>query len=130
LCNSGARWFTEGRKPLSLREDAIQFFMKFVNADCERIAIENPVGVMSSRYRKPNQIIHPWQFGHPEQKATCLWLKNLPNLVETNNVKEYMMTLPEREREHEFGGSVAVTPKREARHSLVSPWQWQNSGVC
>jgi len=98
LCNSGARWFTEGRKPLSLREDAIQFFMKFVNADCERIAIENPVGVMSSRYRKPNQIIHPWQFGHPEQKATCLWLKNLPNLVETNNVKEYMMTLPERER--------------------------------
>ena len=98
LCNSGERWFTEGRKPLSLREDAIQFFMKFVNADCERIAIENPIGVMSSRYRKPNQIINPWQFGHPEQKATCLWLKNLPNLAETNNVKEYMMTLPERER--------------------------------
>lgn len=98
LCNSGARWFTEGRKPLSLREDAAEFFMKFVNAPCEKIAIENPVGVMSSRYRKPNQIINPWQFGHPEQKATCLWLKNLPNLVETNNVKQHMMTLPEKER--------------------------------
>lgn len=94
LCNSGARWFTEGRKPLSLRDEAAEFFMRFVNADCERIAIENPIGVMSTRYRKPNQVIHPWMFGHPEQKATCLWLKGLPNLVETDNVKDYMMTLP------------------------------------
>ena len=94
LCNSGARWFTEGRKPLSLRDEAAEFFMRFVTADCERIAIENPIGVMSTRYRKPNQVIHPWMFGHPEQKATCLWLKGLPNLVETDNVKDYMMTLP------------------------------------
>ena len=72
--------------------------MRFVNADCERIAIENPIGVMSTLYRKPNQVIHPWMFGHPEQKATCLWLKGLPNLVETDNVKDYMMTLPHRER--------------------------------
>lgn len=98
LCNSGARWFTEGRKPLSLRDEAAEFFMRFVTADCERIAIENPIGVMSTRYRKPNQVIHPWMFGHPEQKATCLWLKGLPNLVETDNVKDYMMTLPHRER--------------------------------
>lgn len=98
LCNSGARWFTEGRKPLSLRDEAAEFFMRFVTADCERIAIENPIGVMSTRYRKPNQVIHPWMFGHPEQKATCLWLKGLPNLVETDNVKDYMMTLPPRER--------------------------------
>lgn len=98
LCNSGARWFTEGRKPLSLRDEAAEFFMRFVTADCERIAIENPIGVMSTRYRKPNQVIHPWMFGHPEQKATCLWLKGLPNLVETDNVKDYMMTLPPRKR--------------------------------
>lgn len=98
LCNSGARWFSEGRKPIRLREEAADFFMRFVNADCEKIAIENPIGIMSSRYRKPNQIIHPWQFGHPERKSTCLWLKNLPNLVETDNVKEYMLTLPEKQQ--------------------------------
>lgn len=98
LCNSGARWFSEGRKPIRLREEAAGFFMRFVNADCEKIAIENPIGIMSSRYRKPNQIIHPWQFGHPERKSTCLWLKNLPNLVETDNVKEFMLTLPEKQQ--------------------------------
>lgn len=98
LCNSGARWFTEGKKPLSLREEAAEFFMRFINADCSRIAVENPVGVMSTRYRKPNQVINPWQFGHPEQKNTCLWLKGLPNLHETDNVRDYMLTLPPQQR--------------------------------
>lgn len=54
---------------------------------------------MSRLYRKPDQIIHPWQFGHPEQKSTCLWLKGLPKLVETSNVKTYMLTLPKKDRE-------------------------------
>ena len=70
LAVSGARWFTEGRKPLSLRCEAAAFFMKFAEADILRIAIENPVCVMSTLYRKPDQIINPWQFGHPEQKRT------------------------------------------------------------
>jgi len=87
LCNSGARWFTEGKKPLYLREQAAEFFMRFANADCDHIAIENPVGIMSTRYRKPNQIIQPWQFGHGETKSTCLWLKNLPLLIPTNIVE-------------------------------------------
>lgn len=69
------------------REDAIGFFMAFVNADCDQIAIENPVGVISTRYRKADQIIHPYQFGHPVSKKTCLWLKNLPLLKPTNIVK-------------------------------------------
>ncbi len=60
--------------------------MKFVNAECERIAIENPIGIMSTHYRKPDQIVHPWMFGHGETKATCLWLKNLPKLKPTNIV--------------------------------------------
>lgn len=60
--------------------------MMFTNADCDHIAIENPVGVMSTRYRKPNQIIQPWQFGHGETKSTCLWLKNLPLLIPTDIV--------------------------------------------
>ena len=98
LAVSGARWFAEGRKPLSLRFEAAAFFMKFAETDIPRIAIENPVCVMSTLYRKPDQIINPWQFGHPEQKKTCLWLKNLPRLTETDNVYEDMMSLPVKER--------------------------------
>ncbi len=73
-------------KRLADREKAIEFFMCFVNADCERIAIENPIGVISTRYRKPDQIIQPYQFGHPVRKSTCLWLYNLPQLKATNVV--------------------------------------------
>jgi len=98
LAVSGARWFKEGVKPLYLQEEAAEFFMKFINADCEKICVENPVCIMSTRYKKPSQIINPYQFGHPEQKKTCLWLKGLTLLEETDNVKEYMMTLPLKER--------------------------------
>jgi hypothetical protein len=68
------------------REEAVEFFMKIVNLDIPYIAIENPVGIMSTRYRKPDQTIQPWMFGHGETKATCLWLKGLPKLVPTNIV--------------------------------------------
>lgn len=98
LAISGARWFKEGVKPRYLQDDAAAFFMKFINADCEHIAVENPICIMSTRYRKPDQIINPYQFGHTEQKKTSLWLKNLPKLKETNNVYEEMMKLPEKER--------------------------------
>lgn len=70
------------------REDAVEFFMALANAPIPRIAIENPIGIMSSRYRKPNQIIQPWEYGHETTKATCLWLKGLPNLVPTNIVNK------------------------------------------
>lgn len=73
-------------KRLQDRKKAIEFFMKFVQSDCDKIAIENPIGVMSTYYRKPNQIIQPYQFGTPERKATCLWLKNLCNLIPTDIV--------------------------------------------
>lgn len=98
LAVSGMRWFKEGKKPMYLQDEAAEFFMQFINADCEKIAVENPVCVMSTRYRRPDQIINPWQFGHPEQKKTCLWLKNLPLLAPTNNVYEIMMTLPLKKR--------------------------------
>ena len=61
--------------------------MRFVNADCDHIAIENPIGYMNTHYRKPDQIIHPYMFGHEISKASCLWLKNLPKLVPTNIVE-------------------------------------------
>lgn len=98
LAVSGMRWFKEGVKPLSLKYEAVAFFLKFAEANVEKIAIENPICVMSTLYRKPDQIINPYQFGHPEQKKTALWLKNLPLLQETDNVYEYMMTLPDKER--------------------------------
>jgi len=68
------------------REEAVEFFMRLYNSNCPHIAIENPVGIMSTRFRKPNQTIQPWMFGHGETKATCLWLKNLPKLIPTNIV--------------------------------------------
>ena len=77
----------KARERKRLREDAIGFFMAFVNADCDQIAIENPVGVISTRYRKADQIIQPYQFGHPVSKKTCLWLKNLPLLKPTDIVE-------------------------------------------
>ena len=66
------------------REESVQFFMQFVNAKCNMLAIENPVGYMNSFYRKPDQIIHPYYFGEAVQKRTCIWLKNLPLLEHTN----------------------------------------------
>ena len=72
---------------LADREKAIDFFMQFVNAECEHIAIENPIGVINTRYRKPDQIIQPYEYGHPYRKSTCLWLKGLPLLKPTNIVE-------------------------------------------
>jgi len=96
LAVSGARWFPD--KQDGRQQAAIEFFMALANAPIDKIAIENPVCIMSTVWRKPDQIINPFWFGHPEQKKTCLWLKNLPLLKETNNVYDYMMTLPLKER--------------------------------
>ena len=84
LAVSGAAWFEQKRKD-GRQQEAIDFFMMFANADCERIAIENPVGIMSRIYKKPSQIVQPYEYGHMEQKRTCLWLKGLPSLRPTNN---------------------------------------------
>ncbi len=83
LCVSGAKWFD---KFMNEQEQAVGFFLRFVNAPIEKICIENPVGIMSTWWRKPNQIIQPYEFGHGETKATCLWTKNLPLLKSTNIV--------------------------------------------
>ncbi len=83
LAVSGARWFKEKQEE---QKEALLFVRALLDAPIARIALENPVSIISSRVRKPNQIIQPWQFGHGETKATCLWLKGLPNLVPTNIV--------------------------------------------
>ena len=101
LAVSGARWYyhpddkmlpTEQRRPhprflnrAKDRDEALDFFMKLCEAPIDKIAVENPVGIVSTKYRKPNQTIHPWMFGDEASKATCLWLKNLP-LIEPTNI--------------------------------------------
>lgn len=102
LSVSGARWYyhpddkhlpTNKRRPhprfpnrREHQEDALAFFIKLFEADIDKIAIENPVGIVSTRYRKPDQTVHPWMFGDEASKATCLWLKNLPKLTPTKIV--------------------------------------------
>ena len=98
LAVSGAAWFEQKRKD-GRQQASVEFFMKFANAKCKRIAIENPVGIMSTQWRKPDQIVQPYEYGHMEQKKTCFWLKGLPKLVKTENVKEQMLLLPKKERE-------------------------------
>lgn len=85
LSVSGARHF-ETKRMDGRQQSAVSFFMMLIKADIPRIAVENPVCIMSSLYRKPDQIIQPWQFGHGETKATCLWLKGLPLLQPTDIV--------------------------------------------
>ena len=75
-----------GAERRAAREEAVAFFMRLYHCGIERVAIENPIGIMSSRFRQPDQIIQPWQYGHDEKKATCLWLKDLPKLTATNIV--------------------------------------------
>lgn len=132
LAVSGARYFADKRAD-GRQQAAIEFFLRFANADCPRIAIENPVGIMSTRYRKPDQIIQPWMFGHPEKKATCLWLKGLPPLTPTNDVSEYMETLPKsrQERLHYLPPSPDRAKLRSKTFSGIA-WamaqQW--GGIC
>jgi site-specific DNA-cytosine methylase len=84
LAVSGARWFKDKQREQAL---SLDFVRRLMDAPIPRIAIENPISIISSHIRKPDQIIQPWQFGHGETKATCLWLKNLPKLVPTNIVE-------------------------------------------
>lgn len=86
LAVSGARWFPEKQKNFQQQKSCV-LFMQMMCANAERVAIENPIGIMSQCYRKPDQIIQPYQFGHPARKSTCLWLRNLPKLQPTEIVE-------------------------------------------
>lgn len=106
LTVTGNRWFNVekygdmARERYKQREDAIKFFMMFANARSEHIAIENPIGIMSTEYRKPDQIIQPYMFGDAFEKKTALWLKNLPALKPTNIV------VPEKRKEFASGKTM------------------------
>jgi site-specific DNA-cytosine methylase len=113
LAVSGARWFKDKQNE---QAEALEFVRLLLAAEIPRIALENPVSIISSKVRKPDQIIQPWQFGHGETKATCLWLKNLPPLRPTNIVEgrearvHKMAPSPDRwkERSRTYAGIAAA----------------------
>lgn len=121
LAVSGARWFKEKQRE---QAEALEFVKALMAAPIEKIALENPVSIISSRIRKPDQIIQPWQFGHGETKATCLWLKNLPllnasNIVDGRENRVHMMPpSPDRWKER----SRTYTGIAEAMAEQWSDW--------
>ena len=116
LAVSGASWFTEGRKPWSLQVEALEFVQKLMDAPIERICIENPVSVISSKIRKPEQIIQPFHFGHTTMKTTCLWLKNLPKLKHTDVVEPEMVKMKNGKMMNKFHYDTFKLPKVERSH--------------
>lgn len=120
LAVSGARWFPGKRKE---QKEALEFVRLLMDAPIERICIENPVSIISTRIRKPDQIIQPWQFGCGETKATCLWLKNLPLLQSTNLVEG------REERIHRLSPSENRWMERSRTYSGIAEAmasQWSN----
>ena len=97
------------------REEAVKFFMRLANANIPKIAIENPIGIMSTRWRKPDQIIQPYQFGDPERKSTCLWLKGLPKLEHTNVVEPVIIYHKSGRTDGRLHFETMKLPKEERR---------------
>lgn len=130
LAVSGAKWFEQKRKD-GRQQQAIEFFMECCCSGLKRWVVENPVCIMSKLYRKPDQIIQPWQFGHTEQKKTCLWLQNVPLLKATNNVYEQMMLLPknQRERLHYFSPSESRERERSKTYQGIANAMAEQWGV-
>ena len=126
LAVSGARWFKDKQRE---QKEALEFVRELMDAPIPRIAIENPVSVISSRIRKPDQIIQPWMFGHGETKATCLWLKNLPKLKPTNIVDgrisriHRMAPHPDRwkSRSRTYPGIAAAMADQYSKWVSISP---------
>jgi hypothetical protein len=115
LAVSGARWFTEGKKPWSLQEDALDFVRKLLDAPIDKIALENPVSVISTKIRKPNQIIQPFEYGHDVTKKTCLWLKNLPNLKPTKIVEPDIVLVNGKKMSRMHYESFKLPPKERGK---------------
>jgi len=118
LTVTGNRWFKPEyadrfpNRPQQ-REEAVEFFMKLANAPIDKICIENPLGIMSTRWRKPDQIIQPYQFGHTEAKKTCLWLKNLPPLKHTKIVEPEYITYKSGKRMAKWYSDAVKLPPEE-----------------
>lgn len=147
LCSSGMHWTTRGIRDPKLTEDALDFVQVLLNANIKHIALENPVGCISSRIRKPDCIIQPWQFGHPESKTTCLWLKSLPKLIPTNILEKpasgrWDNMTPSgqnklgpskdrwKERSKTYMGIAKAMAKQWSEYALSSPVNSQNANAA
>jgi hypothetical protein len=113
LSVSGMHWTARGLRDPQLTEDALDFVARLMAAPIERIAIENPISVISSRIRKPDQIINPWQFGHDASKRTCLWLKNLPLLTPTDIVEPRIVNGKKRWANQTDSGQNRLPPSED-----------------
>jgi hypothetical protein len=113
LSVSGMHWTARGLRDPQLTEDALDFVARLMAAPIERIAIENPISVISSRIRKPDQIINPWQFGHDASKRTCLWLKNLPLLTPTAIVEPRIVNGKKRWANQTDSGQNRLPPSED-----------------
>ena len=113
LSVSGMHWTKRGFRDPKLTEDALDFVRLFMNAPIDRIAIENPISVISSRIRKPDQIIQPYQFGHDASKKTCLWLKNLPLLYPTKIINPRMVDGKKRWSNQTDSGQNQLPPSKD-----------------
>jgi len=116
LACSGAAWFEQKRKD-GRQQQGIEFFMSFTNTDIPKWVIENPVGIMSTEYRKPDQIIHPWMFGDSFSKSTCLWLCNVPSLFPTQIVDKgkYIQYASGRRMPEWYAGLYKLKPADRAK---------------
>ena len=114
LSSSGAAWFEQKRKD-GRQQQGIDFFMKLANAPVGKIAIENPIGIMSTKYHKPDQIIQPYQFGEPVKKSTCLWLKGLPLLKPTKIIEPEITTLKTGARFSTWDYKISMNHKERAK---------------
>lgn len=121
LAVSGARWFKERKKE---QHEALEFVRRLLDAPILKIALENPIGVISTFIRKPDQIIQPWMFGHGETKATCLWLKNLPRLKPVNIVEGRVA------RAHREPPSLDRWKKRSRTYSGIAEAMAEQWGSC
>lgn len=113
LSVSGMHWTTRGLRDPQLTEDALVFVRKLMEAPIERIALENPISIISSRIRKPDQVIQPWQFGHDASKKTCLWLKNLEPLKPTNIIEGRIVNGKKRWGNQTDSGQNRLTPSED-----------------
>jgi len=124
ICNGGNNWLN--RRPdlawRTNRELAAQFFMQLINASIPKIAVENPIGCMSSYYRKPDQIIYPWMFGHGYRKDICLWLKNLPKLAPTKIVNERKKLDFWSSKRHEHGRDRKAITFQGVADAMAAQW--------
>ena len=137
LSVSGMHWTTRGLRDPKLTEDALEFVQRLLDAPIDRIALENPISVISSRIRKPDQIITPYQFGHDASKKTCLWLKNLPLLKSTDMIEPRIINGKKRWGNQTDSGQNKLAPsadrwkiRSETYQGIADAMAMQWGGLC